>query len=45
MLETAKKSDKEDNNRLFGKLVDKMNSGKKSGLKALDSAKKTSVFA
>ena len=45
MLDTAKKPEKNDNNRLFGKLVDKMNSGKKTGYKAFDSARKTSVFA
>ena len=33
-----------DKNRLFGKLVDKMNSGKKSGFKTGENSYKTSIF-
>ena len=34
-----------DENRLFGKLVDKMNSGKKTSQKTYEFSQKTSVFA
>ena len=46
-MEFSKKGDKnmQEVNRLFGKIVDKLNSEKKNGLKSNDNSQKTSFFA